>query len=896
MSARSLGSGAVTVLHALAGALCAAIACLLLWSASALAAGPPTVGEESVVGVSSDGATLLAQVNPEGVETTYCFEYGASAAYGSSAPAPAGVVGSGTSAVGVQAHVQSLALATTYHFRVVAVSADGTTDGPDETFTTQPAGGELTLPDDRQWEMVSPPVKGGARLIPSQETGVVQAAADGGAITYLSFFSATEPEPAGFILRAQIFSVRGAGGDWSSQDIDVPHEAGDFGPQLTDGGEYRFFSPDLALSIVEPYCEHPTLSSKAGERTSYIRDDPPRLPEASETPIYKQAEEEAPPDSHVGYLPLVTPANLPPGTKFGGPFDNGGVSFEGATPNMSRVLLTSGAALTSKATENGLYEWSGGALGLVSVLPGAGEAPVAGYLGSRQGRVARNAISADGSRVFWTSDAGHLYMRDTSARVTVQIDAAQGIPEPASGCSAFQLASRDGSRVYFTDNERLTPDSTAGGGCDTQEKHDLYECEVVETAGAPACNLFDLTVDANPGEDAAVQGLLPGGSEDGAYVYLVANGVLGNGAEEGATPGDCRGEESEGTRTCNLYVLHNSSGTWTTRFIARLSSAENVDWSPSLLRGLAARVSPDGRYLAFMSRERLTGYDNADVNSGQPDEEVYLYHAATSPTGELEPGHLVCASCNPSGARPVGLEMTEEGDKIPLINEDLVWGSQWVAASVPGWVGVDQFRARRQPRYLSDSGRLFFDGVDALVPQASNNAADVYEYEPAGVGSCLTADATFGQASDGCVALVSGASSGEESVFLDASENGGDVFFLTSARLSPQDRDTAYDVYDAHVCSATVPCPALTVGLPPCTTGDSCKAAPSSQPAIFGAPASATFSGIGNVAPPSTSAVKPKPQCKKSFARNKHNKCVKARAKKKRGRAKKADNGRRAKS
>ena len=32
-------------------------------------------------------------------------------------------------------------------------------------------------------------------------------------------------------------------------------------------------------------------------------------------------------------------------------------------------------------------------------------------------------------------------------------------------------------------------------------------------------------------------------------------------------------------------------------------------------------------YLAFMSDRSLTGYDNTDAVSGQPDEEVYLYDA-----------------------------------------------------------------------------------------------------------------------------------------------------------------------------------------------------------------------------------------------------------------------------
>jgi hypothetical protein len=155
--------------------------------------------------------------------------------------------------------------------------------------------------------------------------------------------------------------------------------------------------------------------------------------------------------------------------------------------------------------------------------------------------------------------------------------------------------------------------------------------------------------------------------------------------------------------------------------------------------------------------------------------------------------------------------------------------------------------ATYQPRYLSDSGRLFFDSPDALVPQDTNGLEDVYEYEPAGVGGCVVGGAMFSERLGGCVNLVSSGTSSSESVFYDASENGDDVFFITTSRLVGEDYDTGYDVYDAHVCTASVPCKPVPVSSPPCTSGDSCKAAPSPQPEIFGPAPSATFNGIGNV-------------------------------------------------
>ena len=139
-----------------------------------------------------------------------------------------------------------------------------------------------------------------------------------------------------------------------------------------------------------------------------------------------------------------------------------------------------------------------------------------------------------------------------------------------------------------------------------------------------------------------------GASEDGTSVYVVANGVLA----AGASPGNCKlnhaEDEGYAGAACNLYLVHFDGSSWTTTFIARLSGEDEPDWRTRDLGRMTARVSPNGRYLAFMSLVSLTGYDNTDAVSGQPDLEVYLYDAGS--------GRLVCVSCNPTGARPVGQE------------------------------------------------------------------------------------------------------------------------------------------------------------------------------------------------------------------------------------------------
>ena len=101
-----------------------------------------------------------------------------------------------------------------------------------------------------------------------------------------------------------------------------------------------------------------------------------------------------------------------------------------------------------------------------------------------------------------------------------------------------------------------------------------------------------------------------------------------------------------------------------------------------------------------------------------------------------KPQRLTCASCDPTGARPVGAEY----DSATLFDELTTehWGEAALSGLLPGWTAFEEPQlneiARVQPRYLSNEGRLFFDSDDALVPRDINGTWDVYEYEPEGIG------------------------------------------------------------------------------------------------------------------------------------------------------------------
>lgn len=804
--------------------------------------------------VSNTSATLAASVDPLGTDTEYRLEYGTTTGYGHTI---SGNLGEGTAYVPISSHQQELQPTTEYHYRLVISDQFGVFEGPDHSFTTQGAGAELSLLDGRQWELVSPADKKGALIEPFTE-GLIQAAANGKGIAYAAKGTSVGEGSQSQDELSTVLSTRAEQG-WQTQNLSLPVSVSrvpeEYDPKLGGLFPYALFSPNLAGALVEPpNFGTPPLSAEVMERTVYIRND------LTST-----------------FTPLVSPADVPPNTHFGGEENEKGelmVRILASTPDLHHVVLASALPLTPGAIAEppssiahtwNLYEWNEGqGLQLVNMLPNEEQAlpqpglpmDIAG--GSRlegiypSGAVPR-AVSDDGRWVTWTigdpyeSDLKNwpnyrgLYVRDTVQGKTYRIGGAHAL---------IQTMSSDGSRIFYRENGNLYQ----------------FQPQTATTTDLTAALL-------GTGErNAGVQEGMPGISEDGTYVYFVATGEL--------APGAAHGEY-------NLYLAHDGASGWSTTYIAALSPNDLPDWwaygfgGINDLTAVTSRVSPSGRYMVFMSEHAVTGYDNTDAVSGKPDEEVYMYDAASD--------HLICVSCDPTGARPVGiLDDFELGPQtLPLVDriEQGAWSGihgvyfqeappHWLAGSLPGWYGRN-YQGAHQPRYLSDSGRVFFNSPDALVPQDTNGLEDVYEYEPSGVGGCTSTSPTFSVRSSGCVDLISSGTSSQESDFFDASESGDDAFFLTASKLVGADYDAGYDVYDAHVCSAAVPCASEPAVPPPCTSGDACKGAPSLQPAIFGAPASATFNGNGNVAGRAKQRPKSTPRrCAKGRVRRR-GKCIK---------------------
>ncbi len=827
---------------------------------------PPLVEEESTTEVTASAATLHAQIDPALYDTHYYFQWGSADCAADPAACidvstPPGIdIGAGEDDVSSSTELRDLTPGTVYHYRVIARNTNGTTEGPDQTFTTQPAVAASGLLDERAYEMVSPLEKNGSLILgidgfPSGGLGgLSQAAANGESMVYTS--SGAFADPAGATLEAQYLATRRAGA-WSTVNINPPGASFSY-DTVGGGGPYKAFSAELSsgllLNAAKTPVESPPLTNDApaGYQNYYVQ-------ELGAGPGDFQAVLTSPPSQSSSSFAL---------------------EMQGATPDLRHIVFATGAALTTNAVQGGgfdednLYEWSGGELHLVNILPGAAKGTphaVLGYDDNGDSAGGLYAISDGGLTVFFT-DEENLYARmhaeqpqsafgpggectEAEKACTVEVDSSQG---PEGGHGLFQTASSDGSRVFFTDNSKLTSDSTAARA---SENIDLYEYDL------GSGRLSDLTTQDPSG--AKVQGVL-GASEDGSYVYFVARGILSSG-ENGEKQKAVAGGD-------NLYVWHRGTSADTVGFIATLSEDDNVegghdenqkgaagDWATRTTER-TSRVAADGQNLVFMSDRDLTGYDNqpaepADCGVSEegspflsgPCQEVYDYNAGA--------GVLGCASCDPTGARPVG------------------------PSNIPGGTQSGIAHAIYQSRVLSSvegRARVFFDSEDALAPQDTDGTQDVYEWEEDGRGSCRIAG--------GCVGPISSGTSGEESSFLDASADGDDVFFLTKAKLVAGDTDNLIDVYDArapHVPGEAVGAAPAVLVSPPCNNGDSCKPPASAQPAIFGAPASATFTGPGNPQSSAHPASRPasKPQSKPSKCKRnsvkKHHKCVKAKTKKK---------------
>lgn len=745
----------------------------------------PTPGEPKVVSAGVSQADVKATVNPNYAATTYRFQYGPTASYGSEtkeASLPAD--GQGHE---VSAHLSGLVPGTEYHFRVVATNSIDTAEGADATFRTFEVPGPFELPDHRAYEMVSPVAKNGGDIVTAPWQ--TRSSVDGNTVEYPSLASFADAK--GLTYQAQYVSRRTPEG-WQTHSISPPQ------------GANTEVLPNLFGKVPRYMGEFSADFSKGVLVTNRPLTDAPNV--ANVPNLYLNTNILTPGASHYELLSDCPGCTVP--LQYGQYGDPGTVVAEetelaGASADFHHILFESRSALTADTTECAdpeeggncppmLYEWEDGTVRLVGQIPfsgtecgvggptctpaessvaaqGAAIVPVTnlggGGLAPTGEGYTESMISDNGSRVFFTAPpfkaetgavwAGNIYMRENHER-TVQINAGQSL-------ATLWTATPDGKKVFYTAEGNLyryEPDKPAG------EQRTLLSkgLEVLGTSADGEYVYFTSGESLVPGQPA------PGSNEDAPAVYLWHTGAV------------------------QFIGINNEGATDLT--IGALERANNVK-----VGGTDIRVTPSGSLL-YATNTPQTSYDTRSGNcEGQRLKgrcvEIYLFNPAV--------GHVVCVSCNPTGAPPAGSASFKETSGA-----------------------LTTFHNQHISRAVIDNGsRVFFDSPDALVPQDSNGHIDAYEFE----------------AETGKISLISTGQCACDSYFDEASPDGHDVFFTTPQQLVRIDSDRNVDIYDARVDGGIASQNALA---PVECEGESCQSP--AVPPIDPSPSSSTYSGPRNLA------------------------------------------------
>jgi hypothetical protein len=483
----------------------------------------PIVGFTYASGATT--ATLNAQIQPGGAETTYHFEYATEAdfqAHGftGAATTPATALGASDNAIHLaSATVSGLTAGTSYRFRAIATNSAGSTAGPARAFSAA-AGScpnearrleqESTyLPACRAYELTTPDT---SIDIMGDSSRTVAAAGEAAGLPMAVKFSALSGmgDVSGGGVAFDYLSQRdgnpGTSG-WRFQGI-TPMQGGAsyWGDISSVDPLYELFSPDLTQGVFRALASLPGTSANAKEVPDlYLRDDL-RFAGAGTYHLVT--------DSSSPQPPLIEASGFRPW-------------IAGVSSDMRHVLFESRLNLTSDATgpNTKLYRSDDGVVHLITANGSCAGQSVANavFPCSRAGlgstlvsggpaRSTPHVISDDGSRVNFMTPFGtatstipnttaglvsRLYQVDdggTSATdddALIQLSMSENPSPETAQAAVYRTASADGSRVFFTSHEQLT--TTPGSGLymwERQDENETQELAVDATGG-------DLTLTAH---------------------------------------------------------------------------------------------------------------------------------------------------------------------------------------------------------------------------------------------------------------------------------------------------------------------------------------------------------------------------------------------------------------
>jgi hypothetical protein len=676
----------------------------------------PSVNSFSSRNVTATSAELTAQIDPNGFAATAYFEYGTTLDYGSKVDVPADQLEELNGPQDVAVAIDGLS-ADTYHFRLVTSNQWGEMVTEDQTFdffapigcpnhSVRQQTGAAYLPDCRAYELVSAAKAAGASLGPVGPSAPY--ASSPGRFAYVGGVNAipNTGEPANADEGDLYIASRTTTG-WVTRYVGIPgnHSVGYSGPR--DESFFTKLMPvpaDLGMNKILIWDWRQKGFANAifefeGNNAPYIYDN-----EGNE----------------VGRLP--TNLDEVPGANLD--FVEGG--YTGAakpSPDFSHYFFSTNdlafAAGGVIGEPGSVYDNDIGAETVTVVSKTEDGLNIPRDSAGKTNEYMRiPAVSRDGSHVLMStegpSSSTHLYMAVNRGDHYDHYEVSEGQDDLNHGVY-FEGMTADGSIVYFTSSEQLTPD-------DTDSVTDLYKWSEADnevtrvsigsggTGNSSTCGLRDCDVEVVPtGSDFGVQ--LRAYNRDSAM-------ASGAGDIYFYTP-----EQLDGSRGIlgkqNLYVLR---GDGTVHFVATFEPSS----VPTRMN-----VSPDGSYMAMLSEAKLTSYDNAGLA------QMYTYNAETRA--------IQCVSCPPSGeaatndveASQNGIFMTADGrtffaTKQALVDRDangikdvyeFVAGRPQLISTGTGEVESEGFKGEIGLVGVSlDGTDAFFSTHETLVPEDENGA------------------------------------------------------------------------------------------------------------------------------------------------------------------------------
>ena len=676
--------------------------------------GPPIISDEAASAINTTGATISADVDPNGSFASYHVEYGETAAYGSVLPEPDAQLPDNEGVQGFSEKLTGLQPNSEYHYRVVVTNEFGTAEGPDQVFTTfaSPSGvdpcpnaqvrqqtGASLLLNCRAYELASAESTGGydvqSDLTPGLATLPPQPRA-GDRVLY-SVHHGKIPgtgDPTNHGLDPYV-ATRGSSG-WTTQYVGIPASGTPstepFGSPLAGAGgglnAFAFGGEDLCAPCFPDGSAGIPVHMPGGTLVQGMKGSLNPGPAAE-------------PSGYVGQALSADGTHLVFGST--SKFEPDGNSGELSIYN--RNLIAGTTDVVSKTPG-----------GTTMTGPGIGGIDISDS-GSRA--LVGELISTDAAG----NDYWHLFMNVGGANQTVDLT-----PGTTTGV-LYSGMTGDGTSVFFT-----TPDALGGG--DTDESADVYRSNV----GATSATLTKIT----PGND---DGCNPDEGPEGPHWNNVAGEATCDAVTFAGGAGIAGGdgtiyflspEELDGSGTADGANLFVSRPGGSPHFVATLepssSPVRNAAYDNATHRYSDFQATPSGNYAVFASTRMLTSFDNRGRS------QVYRYDA---------PGDaLVCTSCANTGATPMsdtnlssGLNLTDDGRVFFTASGPLALRDTNGMKDVYEWEnGVQELVSTGISAFPSQLLSVSANGVDAyfftreiLVPQDENgNLMKVYDARAGG--------------------------------------------------------------------------------------------------------------------------------------------------------------------